>query len=96
MPEREKVIEAIKNVYDPEIGVDVWTLGLIYDLQIREDNSVYIKMTLTTPFCPYGPELIEELKQKVARVEGVSDVVVDLTFDPPWQPSEELKAMFGI
>jgi len=96
MPEREQVIEAVKSCYDPEIGIDIWTLGLIYDLQLRDDGSVYVKMTLTTPFCPYGTELIEDLKQKIAGVEGVTSVEVDLTFDPPWQPSEELKAMFGI
>lgn len=96
MPDREQVIEALKNCYDPEIGIDVYTLGLIYDLRIDENGSVYVKMTLTTPFCPYGPELIEDLKNKVSSVESVTGVEVELTFDPPWQPSEELKAMFGI
>lgn len=96
MPEKEQVIEAIKGCIDPEIGIDVYTLGLIYDLQIKEDGSVYVKMTLTTPFCPYGPELISDLKSRVAAVEGVTAVEVELTFDPPWQPSEELKAMMGV
>ncbi|HLE07536.1 MAG TPA: metal-sulfur cluster assembly factor [archaeon] len=93
---REQIIEAIKKVVDPEIRIDVWTLGLIYDLQLKEGGKVHIKMTFTTPYCPYGPQLLSDLKNKVKSIEGVSDVEVELTFDPPWQPSEELKAMLGV
>ena len=79
---------------DPEIRIDVWALGLIYDLKVSE-GKVFIKQTFTTPFCPYGPQLLSEMKKAVSAVEGVKEVEVELTFDPPWQPSEELKAMLG-
>lgn len=92
---KEQIIEALKKVQDPEIGIDIWTLGLIYELNIQE-GRVYVKMTLTTPFCPYGPELVEQVKQAVSSVEGVASVELDLTFDPPWQPSEELRTMMGL
>lgn len=91
---REKIIEALKKVLDPEIRIDVWTLGLIYDLKVS-DGKVFIKTTFTTPFCPYGPQLLGEMKKAVAAVESVKEVEVELTFDPPWQPSDELKAMLG-
>ncbi len=93
---REQIIDALKKVVDPEIRIDVWTLGLIYDLQLKDGGVVYIKMTFTTPYCPYGPQLLSDLKSKVKAAEGVKDVDVELTFDPPWQPSEELKAMLGV
>ncbi len=93
---REQIIEVLKKVFDPEIRIDVWTLGLIYDLQIKDENKVYIKMTFTTPYCPYGPQLLSDLKSKVKAAEGVKDVEIELTFDPPWQPSEELKNMLGV
>ncbi|MBI4018278.1 MAG: DUF59 domain-containing protein [Candidatus Aenigmarchaeota archaeon] len=96
MPEKERIVEALKGCMDPEIGIDIYTLGLIYELQVREDNTVYVKMTLTSPFCPYGPELVSDVKTRVAAVEGVAGVEVELTFDPPWQPSEDLKAMMGL
>ncbi|MBI4095633.1 MAG: metal-sulfur cluster assembly factor [DPANN group archaeon] len=96
MVSKEEVIEALKNCEDPEIHIDVWTLGLIYDLQIKESGIIYIKMTLTTPFCPYGDMLINDIKEKVCKIAGVKSTEIELTFEPPWQPSEELKQMmFG-
>ncbi len=95
MPDKEKVIDALKNCLDPELHLDVWTLGLIYNLDIDE-GKVSIKLTFTTPFCPYGPMLLEDIEQKVREVEGVKDVSLEVVFDPPWQPSEELKAMLGV
>ncbi len=91
---KEKIIEAAKNVRDPEIGIDIWTLGLIYDMKIKGDNA-FITMTLTSPMCPFGPQIIEDFKLKMANL-GVSNVEIDLTFDPPWEPSEELRAMLGV
>ncbi|MBI3051645.1 metal-sulfur cluster assembly factor [Candidatus Woesearchaeota archaeon] len=95
MPDKEELIELLKTCFDPELQIDVWTLGLIYDLRL-EAATVNVKMTLTTPFCPYGPQLLEEVEGKLMQAEGVKKVNIDLVFDPPWQPSEELRAMLGI
>jgi FeS assembly SUF system protein len=79
-----KVIEALKRVHDPEIPVNIYDLGLIYELKIDESSSVYIKMTLTTPNCPVAEDIPGIVYTEVKSVEGVSDVKVDLVFDPPW------------
>ncbi len=95
MPTREQLVESLKKVFDPEINIDVWTLGLIYDTK-TENEVVKIKMTLTTPMCPYGPALIENVKSEVRKLEGVKDVQVEVVFEPPWQPSDELKMQLGL
>lgn len=95
MVEKKQVIEALKACFDPELQIDVWALGLIYHIGLS-DGKVDIKMTLTTPFCPYGPQLIEEIEQKVKEIDGVSEVAIELVFEPPWQPSDELRAMLGV
>ena len=87
---KEQVIEVLKTCIDPELHVDLWTLELIYEIQVT-GNSVYVKMTLTTPACPYGPEVIDTVKKKIAQMEGVESVFVDVTFMPPWQPTQELR-----
>ena len=79
---------------DPELFVDVWTLGLIYDVQI-EQNEVKIKLTFTSPMCPYGPQMVDELKEQI-KAKGAAKVDVEVVFEPPWQPSEELKEMLGM
>ncbi|HRN71898.1 MAG TPA: SUF system Fe-S cluster assembly protein [Ginsengibacter sp.] len=84
---RDKVIEAIKTVYDPEIPVDVWELGLIYDVEITDDSKVFINMTLTAPSCPSAQEIPLEVDQKVRSVEGVEDVAVNVVWDPAWDRS---------
>lgn len=81
---REKIIEQIKTVLDPEIPTDIYELGLIYDIDIQEDNRVSIRMTLTSPMCPVAESLPMEVQEKVAQVEGVSDVDLQVVFDPPW------------
>ncbi|HLC75282.1 MAG TPA: metal-sulfur cluster assembly factor [Candidatus Nanoarchaeia archaeon] len=91
---KDRVIETLKQVYDPEIQVDVWTMGLIYDIQVQ-GNAVRITMTLTTPMCPYGPMLLDEIKSRVKEDTG-ADVHIDVTFEPPWKPSEELRMMLGV
>ncbi|MBI4151806.1 DUF59 domain-containing protein, partial [Candidatus Woesearchaeota archaeon] len=92
---REQIIENVLKKYeDPELMIDVWTLGLIYDIAI-ENSIVKIKLTFTSPMCPYGPAMVEDIKQLILK-EGASSVNVEVTFEPPWQPSEELKEMLGM
>ena len=93
-----KIIEALKTVYDPEMPADIYELGLVYEINIKENGFVNIKMTLTAPGCPVAGEIIMEVDQKVRSVEGVTDVNVMLTFDPPWNRelmSEEAKLELG-
>jgi FeS assembly SUF system protein len=95
---KEKVIAAIKTVYDPEIPVDVYELGLIYDIKIYPVNNVYITMTLTSPACPSAGTIPGEVEMKVREIEGVNDVNVELTFDPPYHQdmmSEAAKLELG-
>jgi metal-sulfur cluster biosynthetic enzyme len=96
MPSKEDVVEILKQINDPEIGIDIWTLELVYDIQMRENEHVYIKMTFTTPMCPYGPMLVEEVKSRISEINGVMGVEVDVVFDPPWEPSAELRATLGV
>jgi len=85
MPElKEKIIEALKTVYDPEIPVDIYELGLIYDIKIYPVHNVFILMTLTSPNCPSAEEIPGEVKIAVQRIEGVQAVDVEITFDPPY------------
>lgn len=93
---KEQIIEKLKLVKDPEIGIDVWMLGLIYDITFKEDG-VEILMTLTTPLCPFADEIITEVEKRVGELgykEG--DVRVELTFDPAWEPSPEVRMMLGV
>ncbi|WP_375578137.1 SUF system Fe-S cluster assembly protein [Marivirga tractuosa] len=95
---RDKVLEAIKSVYDPEIPVDIYELGLIYEVNVYPVNNVYILMTLTSPSCPAAEEIPSEVEMKVKAIEGVSDVKVELTFDPPYSQemmSEAAKLELG-
>lgn len=84
---KSALVDAMKTVYDPEIPVDIWELGLIYDLDVDEAGSVKIRMTLTSPMCPVAETLPPEVEAKARAVEGVSDVALDLVWDPPWSPS---------
>ena len=81
---KEQIVLAIKGVYDPEIPVDVYELGLIYDIKIFPVNNVYVLMTLTSPSCPSAGTIPGEVEQKVREVPGINDVSVELTFDPPY------------
>ena len=91
---REQVIEVLKTVEDPELFIDIWFLGLVYGIELK-DESVEINMTLTSPMCPAGTYLIDQIKTKLTEA-GAKDVRVNLVFSPPWQPSDEVKAMLGI
>jgi metal-sulfur cluster biosynthetic enzyme len=95
MPTKEDVMKVLKDVKDPEIGIDIVTLELIRNVDLTDD-VVNIKMTLTTPMCPYGPMMVEEVKAVVKELKGVKEANVELSFDPPWQPSKELRATLGV
>ncbi len=93
-----EIIKALKEVYDPEIPVNVYDLGLIYRIDIDENNNVEIDMTLTAPNCPIADQVFMSVQDRVARVPGVNQVVVNPVFDPPWNfemMSDEAKLMLG-
>lgn len=97
-PLKDRIVDALKTVYDPEIPVDIWELGLIYDVLIRADSTVALTMTLTSPFCPVAGILPGEVEAKVRAVDGVTDVTLELVWDPPWSPelmSEGAKLELG-
>lgn len=95
---KDSVIEIMKQVYDPEIPVNVVDLGLVYDVQVHE-GDVHILMTLTAPGCGMGPMIAQQAEWAVSELEGVEDVEVEMTFDPPWTPeliTEDGKKLLGI
>ena len=97
MPTVDDVQEALTNVIDPELGLDFVELGLIYDVEI-EDGEVFISFTLTSPGCPIGPQVSEQIEEFVGELDGVSGVYPKMTFSPPWTPdmmSEEAKFALG-
>ena len=81
---REKVLDAIKSVYDPEIPVDIYELGLIYEINIYPVNNVYVLMTLTSPACPSAETIPSEVEEKIKTIDNINDVKVEVTFDPPY------------
>jgi FeS assembly SUF system protein len=95
----DRIVQQLKTVFDPEIPVDIYELGLIYKVKLDEDGAVAIRMTLTSPMCPAAEELPPEVESKARSVEGVSSVVLDLVWDPPWNPgmmSEAAKLELGM
>ena len=95
----EKIIKTIKTIFDPEIPVGIYELGLIYDIMVNENFDVKILMTLTTPNCPVAETLPVDVEEKVKTVQGVKDVEVEITFEPPWSQdlmSDEAKLELGI
>lgn len=96
---KEKVIEALRGIYDPEISVNIYDLGLIYDLAIDDQGKAEIKMTLTAPACPFAATLPGQVEMAVKGVEGISDATVELVWDPPWgqeRMSDEAKLQLGL
>jgi FeS assembly SUF system protein len=94
----DRIVQIMKTIYDPEIPVDIFELGLIYEVKVEEDNHVYIDMTLTSPNCPVAESLPKEVEDKVASVDGVTSAKVNIVFDPPWDKdmmSEEAKLELG-
>lgn len=95
---KEQVVEALKTVYDPEIPVDIYELGLIYEISVFPLNNVYVLMTLTSPNCPAAETIPAEVEQNIKKIEGVNEVNVEITFDPPYSQdmmSEAAKLELG-
>jgi FeS assembly SUF system protein len=82
-----EIVNHLKNIYDPEIPVNIYDLGLIYDIEIDEEDKVTITMTLTAPNCPVADSLLLEVKERVETIKGVRGAEINLVFDPPWDPS---------
>ena len=95
----QKIVEMIKTVYDPEIPVNIYDLGLIYRIEVKEDDSVEVDMTLTAPNCPAADFMMEDVRQKVEGIEGVGKVTLNLVFEPEWSQdlmTEEAKLELGL
>ena len=84
MSKKDQIIEEIRKIYDPELPVNIYELGLIYDIKVRDERFAIIKMTLTTPNCPVAESLPKEVKNGAMQVEGIEDVDLELVWDPPW------------
>ncbi len=96
---RERIIETIRTIYDPEIPINIYDLGLIYDIDVNSSGGVSIKMTLTAPGCPTAVSLPLEVQERVKGVPGVTQATVEVVWDPPWSPdrmSEEARLLLGI
>ena len=95
----DEIVKVLKSIFDPEIPVDIYELGLIYDVFVNEDNDVKIIMTLTSPNCPVAESLPQEVKEKVSSINLVNEVEIEMTFEPPWSKdlmSEEAKLELGL
>ena len=98
MPDQETIYAALKHIYDPEVGINIVDMGLIYSLDL-EDNKVGIYMTLTSPACPAGPQILSQVESKLRELDGVEEVDINVVWSPPWSPdmlSEEAKDQLGI
>lgn len=94
-----EIVRVLKDIYDPEIPVNIYDLGLIYEIDVDDDRTVKITMTLTAPNCPVADSLLEEVKERISNIEGIKEVKINLTFDPPWDIenlSEEAKLELGM
>jgi FeS assembly SUF system protein len=95
----KQIVDVIRTVYDPEIPVNIYELGLIYDVHIDDEGNVHIRMTLTSPACPVAGSLPGDVRQRVQSIEELKDVKVDVVWDPPWNPtmmSEEARLELGL
>lgn len=95
----EQAVDVLKTIYDPEIPVDIYQLGLIYDVQVSDEGDIHVLMTLTSPNCPVAESLPEEVKEKVGTLPAAGKVEVEITFDPPWtrdMMSDEAKLGLGM
>jgi metal-sulfur cluster biosynthetic enzyme len=98
MPDQDTIYAALKHIYDPEVGINIVDMGLIYSLEL-DDNKVGIYMTLTSPACPAGPQILSQVDSKLRELDGVDEVDINVVWSPPWSPdmlSEEAKDQLGI
>jgi len=95
MKTRNEIIEVLKTIKDPELNLDIWTLGLVYKIEIKSDDEIYFEITYTTPMCPFGPQIKQNIHDEM-RYMGINTTDIKVVFDPPWQPSEELRASLGV
>ena len=92
------VVAILQTIYDPEVPVDIYAMGLIYEVDVRAEGVVYVQMTLTTPMCPVGPMIVSNTKEAVEKVDGVELANIEMVWDPPWDMemmSEDLRFMLG-
>jgi len=92
---KDEIVEVIKEIIDPDLFIDIWTLGLIYEIEM-EEKICKVTMTFTSVACPAGPMLVDQVKTKTEGLEGVDETKVEITFQPPWEPSDDLKAHLGL
>ena len=92
---KDQVIAMMETIFDPEIGVDIWSMGLIYSVDILDETSIHFLMTYTSPLCPAGPQLHQEIRDNMITL-GFKNIAIDVTFDPPWKPSQVLKDALGL
>ena len=93
---KNDIFKSLRQVEDPELRIDIVTLGLVYDVQVSDALDVYIKMTHTTPLCPYGGQITKQVKEAVYQHVHPKSLKIEITFDPPWQPTKELREMLGV
>lgn len=99
MPDEAQMIEALKQVIDPELMINVVDLGLVYSVQSQDDNKVLVEMTLTSPACPAGPQIVQQAKISLEKLEGIKEAQIKLTLSPPWTPdrmTDEARDQLGI
>jgi len=92
---KKEAVSVLKKISDPELGLDIYNLELIYNIDVKKDNSILVKMTLTSPMCPFGPAIIGEVKEKLQK-KGFKNPQVDVVFEPPWKPSDKVKMLLGL
>lgn len=98
MVEKKEILKALKNVMDPELGIDIVALGLVYDIEI-DHGSVFVNLTLTSPGCPVAPQIMAASEDEIKKLKGVKNAKIEFVFDPPWSPdkmSDEAKMELGI
>ncbi len=92
---KQQVIEVLEMIIDPEVAMDIWTLGLVRKIDIRDDKTIHFVITYTTPMCPAGPAIQEAIRNEMLNI-GFEHVTIEITFDPPWTMPEALKTMLGL
>ncbi len=94
-PNYKASIEALKEVVDPELQIDIWTLGLVYNIEQKE-KELHVLLTFTSIMCPVGPMIVKNVETVLKKLSGIEKVLVEVTFTPPWEPTEELREMLGV